>query len=66
MKTRKVNHDGRRWLTPWHFGVFAMGAVVGSILGGFYGAPYTSAAVIRIHFNGTMRVIFSASAGRTT
>jgi hypothetical protein len=46
MKTRKVNHDGRRWLTPWHFAVFAMGAVAGSILGGFYGAAYTSAAVI--------------------
>src|SRR5258708_10840570 len=46
MKTRKVNPDGRRWLTPWHFAVFAMGAVAGSILGGFYGAAYTSAAVI--------------------
>ncbi len=46
MKTRKVNYDGRRWLTPWHFAVFAMGAVAGSILGGFYGAAYTSAAVI--------------------
>jgi len=33
MKTRKVKHDGRRWLSPWHFAVFAMGAVVGSVLG---------------------------------
>jgi len=33
MKKRKVNPDGRRWLTPWHFAVFAMGAVAGSILG---------------------------------
>jgi hypothetical protein len=62
MKTRKVNHDGRRWLTPWHFGVFAMGAVVGSILGGFYGAPYTSAAVIvTCWFAALMLVAFDRS-----
>lgn len=46
MKTRKVSEASRKWLTPWHFAMFAMGAVAGSILGGFYGAAYTSAAVI--------------------
>ncbi len=62
MKTRKVNHDGRRWLTPWHFAVFAMGAVVGSILGGFYGAAYTSAAVIvTCWFAALMLVAFDRS-----
>ena len=68
MKTRKVNldgrgwHDGRRWLSPWHFAVFAMGAVVGSILGGFYGAAYTSAAVIvTCWFTALMLVAFDRS-----
>ena len=62
MKTRKVNHDGRRWLTPWHFAVFAMGAVAGSILGGFYGAAYTSAAVIvTCWFTALMLVAFDRS-----
>ncbi len=62
MKTRKVNHDGRRWLTPWHFAVFAMGAVAGSILGGFYGAAYTSAAVIvTCWFAALMLVAFDRS-----
>lgn len=62
MKTRKVNHDGRRWLTPWYFAVFAMGAVVGSILGGFYGAAYTSAAVIvTCWFTALMLVAFDRS-----
>jgi hypothetical protein len=62
MKTRKVNYDGRRWLTPWHFAVFAMGAVVGSILGGFYGAAYTSAAVIvTCWFTALMLVAFDRS-----
>ena len=58
MKT-KVNEAGRRWLTPWQFAVFAMGAVVGSILGGFYGAAYTSAAVIvTCWFSALMLVAF--------
>jgi hypothetical protein len=62
MKTRKVNQDGRKWLTPWHFAVFAMGAVVGSILGGFYGAAYTSAAVIvTCWFAALMLVAFDRS-----
>jgi predicted lipid-binding transport protein (Tim44 family) len=62
MKTRKVKHDGRRWLTPWHFAVFAMGAVAGSILGGFYGAAYTSAAVIvTCWFTALMLVAFDRS-----
>lgn len=62
MKTRKVNHDDRRWLTPWHFAVFAMGAVAGSILGGFYGAAYTSAAVIvTCWFTALMLVAFDRS-----
>ena len=62
MKTRKVNDDGRRWLTPWHFAVFAMGAVIGSILGGFYGAAYTSAAVIvTCWFTALMLVAFDRS-----
>ena len=62
MKTRKVNPDGRRWLTPWHFAVFAMGAVAGSILGGFYGAAYTSAAVIvTCWFTALMLVAFDRS-----
>jgi hypothetical protein len=62
MKTRKVNPDGRRWLTPWHFAVFAMGAVAGSILGGFYGAAYTSAAVIvTCWFTALMLVAFDHS-----
>jgi hypothetical protein len=62
MKTRKVNYDGRRWLTPWHFAVFAMGAVAGSILGGFYGAAYTSAAVIvTCWFAALMLVAFDRS-----
>ena len=62
MKTRKVSHDGRRWLTPWHFAVFAMGAVAGSILGGFYGAAYTSAAVIvTCWFTALMLVAFDRS-----
>ena len=62
MKTRKVSHDGRRWLTPWHFVVFAMGAVAGSILGGFYGAAYTSAAVIvTCWFTALMLVAFDRS-----
>ena len=45
MNKRKVHFDARK-ISLWHFAVFAMGAVVGSILGGFYGAAYTSAAVI--------------------
>jgi hypothetical protein len=58
MKT-KVSEAGRRWLTPWHFAVFAIGAVVGSILGGFYGAAYTSAAVIvTCWFSALMLVAF--------
>lgn len=62
MKTRKVTHDGRKWLSPWHFAVFAMGAVVGSILGGFYGAAYTSAAVIvTCWFTALMLVAFDRS-----
>jgi hypothetical protein len=62
MKTRKVNHDGRKWLSPWHFAVFAMGAVVGSILSGFYGAAYTSAAVIvTCWFTALMLVAFDRS-----
>ncbi len=62
MKRRKVNHGGRRWLTPWHFAVFAMGAVAGSILGGFYGAAYTSAAVIvTCWFTALMLVAFDRS-----
>jgi hypothetical protein len=62
MKTRKVSEAGRRWLTPWHFAVFAMGAVVGSILGGFYGAAYTSAAVIvTCWFSALMLVAFDHS-----
>jgi hypothetical protein len=62
MKTRKVNHDSRRWVTPWHFAVFAMGAVAGSILGGFYGAAYTSAAVIvTCWFTALMLVAFDRS-----
>ncbi|HVB79273.1 MAG TPA: hypothetical protein VNE82_04900 [Candidatus Binataceae bacterium] len=62
MKTRKVNDGGRRWLTPWHFAVFAMGAVAGSILGGFYGAAYTSAAVIvTCWFTALMLVAFDRS-----
>jgi hypothetical protein len=62
MKKRKVNPDGRRWLTPWHFAVFAMGAVAGSILGGFYGAAYTSAAVIvTCWFTALMLVAFDRS-----
>jgi hypothetical protein len=62
MKTRKVNQDGCRWLTPWHFAAFAMGAVAGSILGGFYGAAYTSAAVIvTCWFTALMLVAFDRS-----
>jgi|SRR5690242_19885929 hypothetical protein len=62
MKTRKVHNDGRRRLTPWHFAVFAMGAVAGSILGGFYGAAYTSAAVIvTCWFAALMLVAFDRS-----
>ena len=62
MKTRKVNHDGRKWLSPWHFAVFAMGAVVGSILSGFYGAAYTSAAIIvTCWFTALMLVAFDRS-----
>jgi hypothetical protein len=62
MKTRKVNHDGRKWLSPWHFAMFAMGAVVGSILSGFYGAAYTSAAVIvTCWFAALMLVAFDRS-----
>ena len=62
MKTRKVNHDGRKWLSPWHFAMFAMGAVVGSILSGFYGAAYTSAAVIvTCWFTALMLVAFDRS-----
>jgi hypothetical protein len=62
MKTRKVNQDGRRWLSPWHFAVFAMGAVVGSLLGGFYGAAYTSAAIIvTCWFAALMLVAFDRS-----
>jgi uncharacterized membrane protein YfcA len=62
MKTGKVSHDGRGWLTPWHFAVFAMGAVAGSILGGFYGAAYTSAAVIvTCWFSALMLVAFDRS-----
>lgn len=62
MKTRKVKHDGRRWLSPWHFAVFAMGAVLGSILSGFYGAAYTSAAVIvTCWFTALMLVAFDHS-----
>lgn len=65
MKTGKVSHDGRRWLTPWHFAVFAMGAVAGSILGGFYGAAYTSAAVIvTCWFSALMLVAFDGSRPR--
>ncbi len=62
MKTRKVTHDGRKWLSPWHLAVFAMGAVVGSILSGFYGAAYTSAAVIvTCWFTAMMLVAFDRS-----
>jgi len=62
MKTRKVKHDGRRWLSPWHFAVFAMGAVFGSVVGGFYGAAYTSAAVIvTCWFTALMLVAFDRS-----
>ncbi len=62
MKTRKVKHDGRRWLSPWHFAVFAMGAVFGSVLSGFYGAAYTSAAVIvTCWFTALMLVAFDRS-----
>jgi hypothetical protein len=62
MKTRKVKHDGRRWLSPWHFAVFAMGAVFGSVVGGFYGAAYTSAAVIvSCWFTALMLVAFDRS-----
>ena len=73
MNKRKVNFDARR-ISLWHFAVFAMGAIVGSILGGFYGAAYTSAAVIvTCWFAALMLVAFdrsrvraprSASAGR--
>jgi hypothetical protein len=73
MNKRKVKFDARR-ISLWHFAVFAMGAVVGSILGGFYGAAYTSAAVIvTCWFTALMLVAFdrsrvraphSASAGR--
>lgn len=67
MKTRKVNHDSRKWLSPWHFAVFAMGAVVGSILSGFYGAAYTSAAVIVTSwFTALMLVAFDRSRSRPT
>ena len=49
-------------VTPWHFAVFAMGAVAGSILGGFYGAAYTSAAVIvTCWFTALMLVAFDRS-----
>lgn len=62
MKTRKVSEASRKWLTPWHFAVFAMGAVAGSILGGFYGAAYTSAAVIvTCWFAALMLVAFDRS-----
>ncbi|MGH7913642.1 MAG: hypothetical protein ACREPW_03185 [Candidatus Binataceae bacterium] len=65
MKTRKVNDDGHRWLSPWHFAVFAIGAVVGSILGGFYGAAYTSAAVIvTCWFAALMSIAFDRSRPR--
>jgi hypothetical protein len=65
MNTRKVNNDVRKWLTPWHFAVFAMGAVAGSILGGFYGAAYTSAAVIvTCWFTALMLVAFDRTRTR--
>jgi len=65
MKTGKVSDDGRRWLTPWHFAVFAMGAVAGSLLGRFYGAAYTSAAVIvTCWFSALMLVAFDRSRTR--
>ena len=46
METRKVNQDGRKWLSPWHLMVFSTGAVAGAILSAYFGAAYTSAAVI--------------------
>lgn len=62
MKTGKVSDNGRRWLTPWHFAVFAMGAIAGSILSGFYGAAYTSAAVIvTCWFSALMLIAFDRS-----
>jgi hypothetical protein len=62
MKTRKAKPEGRRWLSPWHFAVFAMGAVFGSVLSGFYGAAYTSAAVIvTCWFTALMLVAFDRS-----
>jgi len=61
MNKRKVNFDARK-ISLWHFAVFAMGAVVGSILGGFYGAAYTSAAVIvTCWFTALMLVAFDRS-----
>lgn len=47
MQTRKVNQDSRgKWLSPWHFVVFALGAVVGAALSPFYGPAYASAGII--------------------
>jgi hypothetical protein len=61
MNKRKVNSDARK-ISLWHFAAFAMGAVVGSILGGFYGAAYTSAAVIvTCWFAALMLVAFDRS-----
>ncbi|HEY2524615.1 MAG TPA: hypothetical protein VGI29_06120 [Candidatus Binataceae bacterium] len=61
MNKRKVKFDARK-ISLWHFAVFAMGAVVGSILGGFYGAAYTSAAVIvTCWFTALMLVAFDRS-----
>lgn len=46
METRKVNQDGRKWLSPWHLIVFSTGGVAGAILSAYFGAAYTAAAVI--------------------
>ncbi len=47
MQTRKLNQDARgKWLSPWHFVVFALGAVVGAVLSPFYGPAYASAGII--------------------
>ncbi|HZO81995.1 MAG TPA: hypothetical protein VFB33_09915 [Candidatus Binataceae bacterium] len=47
MQSRKVNQESRgKWLSPWNFVVFALGAAVGATLSPFYGPAYAVSGII--------------------